>query len=75
MREVFSSACDIGGRLHESIEDFPHFDFSKIKDPDAWYIHSIKNEAVREELQRQLEESAEGTRNERARKVMLDYLK
>ena len=75
VREVFSSASDNGGRLNESMKDFPHFDFSRIKDPDAWYIHSIKNEAVRKELQGQLEESTEENRNERAREVMLAYLK
>lgn len=48
VREVLVSSCDIGGRLRESMEHFPYFDFSRIKDPDAWYIHSIKNEEVRQ---------------------------
>ena len=50
VREVFFSSCDIGGRIKEGMKEFPHFDFSKIKDPDAWYIHSIKNEPVRKTL-------------------------
>ena len=33
VQELFSSACGIGGRLHESIENFRHFDFSKSRTP------------------------------------------
>ena len=66
IREVFSSSCDIGGRLSESQGDFPHFEFDRIDDVDAWYIHSIRNQSVREQLQHQLSLS-EGDRNQCAR--------
>lgn len=44
VREIFSSSCDIGSRLRESMKDFEGwFNFAKVGDPDYWYINSIKN--------------------------------
>lgn len=75
VREVFSSSCDIGGRIRQGIQEFPYFDFSKIKDHDAWYIHSIKNEEVKKKLLEKLEDgNNEDNRNEKARKILLEYI-
>ena len=50
LRQYFESTCDIGSKMINSIKDFPEFDFSMIKDPEAWYIHTIFDQKVKEEL-------------------------
>lgn len=68
------------------MQDFPHFDFSEIKDPDFWYIESIKNEEVKEKLLVKLSdlmkeykaeknEEMNKIRNQLALETMLNYLK
>lgn len=35
------NACDIGDKLHESIQTYQYFDFKLIEDVPAWYIHHV----------------------------------
>ena len=37
------SSCDIGGKLNESMKDYPDFDYSLIKNPDTWYIETLRH--------------------------------
>jgi hypothetical protein len=57
------------------MQEFPHFDFNNIKDPDFWYFHSVKNTEVREKLFSNLMKSDGNIDiNFRASSIMLDYL-
>lgn len=40
-REILESSNDIGSSLPESMLKYPHFDFTQIKDPHAWYVDTL----------------------------------
>jgi broad specificity phosphatase PhoE len=41
-REIFESADDIGSKLPQSMLRFPQFEYSPVKDPHAWFVHTLK---------------------------------
>ena len=55
IREIFSSSCDIGSNLAQSMHEMPYFDYSKIAHPDIWYLHSIKNAQMKQQFLSQIE--------------------
>ena len=76
VREVFSSACDIGTRLRESQAEMPYFDYSRIKNPDIWYLESMKNLDVKEKLMAAIEGVPEGIeQTKRLENAFLEYIK
>ena len=40
-REIMESSNDIGSKIQESMQLFPEFDFSNVKDVEAWYVHTL----------------------------------
>ena len=41
-REIMESSNDIGSEIAESIQKYPHFDFSRVEDKDAWFVHTLQ---------------------------------
>ena len=55
--------------------EIPYFDYSKITNPDIWYLESIKDEGIKEMLMEKVK-GAEGEElRVKAEAVMLEYLK
>ncbi len=54
LRQYFESTCDIGGRMRESMKEFSYFDFSLIQDPEAYYIHEIFDQEIRQRILKSL---------------------
>lgn len=60
VREIFSSSCDIGTRVGESMKEFGELmNFGAIKNSsEFWYIDSIKDKKIREEIMGDLQKLA-----------------
>ena len=54
-REIMESSNDIGSKIQESMELFPHFNFEMIKDREAWYVHTLSEEKDKFEILGKLE--------------------
>ena len=40
-RTILEATNDIGSKIEESQQMFPSFDFNRVKDKEAWYIHTL----------------------------------
>lgn len=79
------SNCDIGSRIEESMKDFPHFDFSLIKENKnylnlkIWNLYDISNKEVFNNIMKYiLDEKCAGNKeefNSKAHIYLNEYMK
>ena len=69
------SSNDIGSKLEESMQLFPTFDFSSIKDKEAWYVHTLHFDKDREEVLKKIEGKTGKERSEAATEETMKIMK
>jgi broad specificity phosphatase PhoE len=41
-RELFYGSADVGSKLPESVQQYPYFNYDKVKDKEAWFVHTLQ---------------------------------
>jgi bisphosphoglycerate-dependent phosphoglycerate mutase len=74
-REIMESSNDIGSKMAESMQLFPHFNYDSIKDKEAWFIYTLLEDNDRNSILEQLKGIEGEERGKKAVELLMPMMR